>query len=289
MRGVDGGERQQCLGDRRARAPFAGDDRITLMAGIIERSQVLLPPDDQRAQLARCRRLAARARRAGARLHRRGERRRRSAGAAGHRQRVEPGHVAEVALLAQEAIERANRFARQLRAVGAEAEVRRPQQRHDRIAREAGFHGVDDEIDRRGGRLGGERQRVDGAIRRPAAAEQLRGEVQLRQRLLEDDRRAIERHRITGAPIGLHAPCSVCRPGQTVPGSGHGCGRQRRPENALSADPDVSVETKAAGNFLQGAELLFIFLCFLVDLDQCGLDFHRAARGLGREALSLLG
>ena len=74
-----------------------------------------------------------------------------------------------------------------------ELEVRRSQQLDGRDARVAGRDEREDEVERGGERLGGEWQRVACLERHAGRGEQLRGEVEIRQRPLKDHRRTLAR------------------------------------------------------------------------------------------------
>ena len=84
-----------------------------------------------------------------------------------------------------------------------EDEMRRAQQRDQRLATEVRGHRFEHEVDRGGHRFRGERQRVDGLIRDARRRQRFGGEIQIRQRMLEDDGRTVERRRLAAATIRL--------------------------------------------------------------------------------------
>ena len=87
------------------------------------------------------------------------------------RQPLEP---AEIPLFAQLAIERGDRLPVDRADPVPKHEMRRPQQRDHRRPREARLDELEDEIERGGERLGGERQRVERLIRQTCALRRLR-------------------------------------------------------------------------------------------------------------------
>ena len=70
----------------------------------------------------------------------------------------------------------------------------RPQERRQRRGAEPRGHGGEDEIERRGEGLGGERQRIAQLHGNAARREHVSGEIDVRQWSPDDDRRAIERN-----------------------------------------------------------------------------------------------
>ena len=124
------------------------------------------------------------------------------------RQLLQTPELPQVARLAQRAIEGARGVPTHFPAVMIETEMWRPQQRDDGFAREGARYQLQDEVDGRGCRLGCERQPVRRLIGDSSRAERAAGEVEIRERPLEDDRRPVERREITGRPaIGLDLPC----------------------------------------------------------------------------------
>ena len=85
----------------------------------------------------------------------------------------QPFELAEIARLAQRAIERGHGLARDRRIV-PEFEMRRSQQRDQRVARERRGDELEHQIERGGHRLGRERQRVRRLIRNAGAAKRAR-------------------------------------------------------------------------------------------------------------------
>ncbi len=92
---------------------------------------------------------------------------------------AKPFDVPEVLLLVESPIETGQGPARQAR---ADRKLRRSQQRQGRGSREPRRDELDDQIERRRGRLGGQRQPIDSLVRHPGAAEHFVREVEIRER-----------------------------------------------------------------------------------------------------------
>ena len=105
--------------------------------------------------------------------------------------------LAQIARLAERSIDGRDR--RPLdRLFTVDLKMRRTQQRDERRARELGRGELEDDVERGGERFGGKRQRVEGLIRNPGAAEDIAREIQVRQRASEDDADALERRTFGG-------------------------------------------------------------------------------------------
>ena len=109
--------------------------------------------------------------------------------------------AAEIAFVAERAIQRRDIRSPYRRAVDCEREVRRAEQRHDRLAREVRGDELEDQIERRRIRLCRQRQRVERLIRNAGVRKHIPREIHVRQRPLEHHRAAIE----IGRPGCLHA------------------------------------------------------------------------------------
>ena len=99
----------------------------------------------------------------------------------------------EVPGVGEGAVEGADCCRRDRHARVLEAEVRRRQQRDERDAGAAADGDVENEVERRGERFGGQRQRVEGLERHAGAAEDRPREVQVRQRPPHDERPSMQR------------------------------------------------------------------------------------------------
>ncbi len=84
---------------------------------------------------------------------------------------LQPLEPTKVALFAQFAVERGDRLPVDTLVPVSKLEMRRPQQCNHRRPREARLDELEDEIERRGERLRGKRQRVRGLIRQTCAPE----------------------------------------------------------------------------------------------------------------------
>ena len=154
-------------------------------------------------------------------------------------ERGQPRRVAEVLLLDQVAIERVHVLERRAsRPSATNARCGRSQQLDQRAAGESGGDRAEDEIDRGGKRLRGQRQRVERLVRHLRVGEDLPRQIQIRQRPLEHDRRPPERRRARRA---------LQRRARTRPAPLHGRGRRTTAPQLGAAASGVRHDQHRAG------------------------------------------
>ena len=121
-------------------------------------------------------------------------------------QRLQRRQMAEISVLRQPAVERRHVGGRQRLAAGSgKAEMRRPEQRNRRAARESGADGGADQVERGRPRLSGERQSVEHLARHTRRAQHLARHVHIWQRRPHDEGGAIEPRQRPATGGGLHA------------------------------------------------------------------------------------
>ncbi|HEY4957924.1 MAG TPA: hypothetical protein VII31_08925, partial [Caldimonas sp.] len=195
MVGVRRGERLENAGDGRPRAKLTSGGRR--VAECLRPAHMRREKRRQPCELDRSgRRLEQRLQRLGGLDDDAQRRPRRFVAVPVSGEHAQPIALTQVSRIAQPAVERGDRSRRQVSVRSARTcrplEVRRSKQRDRRVARELRRHELDDDVERGRERLGRERQRVEGVIRKARAAEHLASQIQVRQRPLEDDRRAVE-------------------------------------------------------------------------------------------------
>ncbi len=93
----------------------------------------------------------------------------------------------------------------QLRNRSGEAKVRRSQKREQRPAGEVGRHRIQRDVERRGIRFGGQRQRIERLEGNAGVGEHVAREIEIRQRPPDDERGPVQRRRPLLAMLALDA------------------------------------------------------------------------------------
>jgi hypothetical protein len=136
--------------------------------------------------------------RQGAQLRRRGDRR---PGGLPALERPQVLDTSEISFIAEGAIQRRHIASSKGGAIDFEREVRRPEQRHNGLAREVGRDELEHQIERRGIRLCRQRQRIERLVGNTRVGKHVAREIDIRQRALEHHRAPIE----IGCACGLDA------------------------------------------------------------------------------------
>src|SRR5436190_5371146 len=108
----------------------------------------------------------------------------------------QPVHTAEIFPRDEMSIERSGMLYRDWIALRTERQVRTAQQLDEGTAREVSGDRREHEVDRRGKRLRGQRQRIERLVRHAPVGEHLPREIEVRERPLKDDSGPLERRSV---------------------------------------------------------------------------------------------